>query len=373
MADSRSPRRILIVRPSALGDVCRTVPVLASLRAAYPEARIEWIVRDTFVAAVVAHPALDEVVPFPRSRFAHWWRSPGRARELRQWLRELRQRSYDLVIDLQGLGRSGLMTWATHAPRRVGFAGAPEMAWLAYNVRHIVDRTQHTVDAMLDLVAAEGVEPVRDMRLAVPGDDARWWRERRAEAGLDGRPFAVLAPTARWASKRWPIDRWRDLTGPLLDRGFAGLVVIGAGDEHEQTRGLAPEQSRDADPAGCLLNLVGTTSVGQVMAIVAEASLVVANDSAPLHMAVGFDRPCVALFGPTDPSRVGPYRRQDAIVLPSGPSASVNYRKRRLDDALMRGITLDQVVERIDAVRADPDAVAAAPTPAPAAPEGASP
>ena len=159
MAATRPPERILIVRPSALGDVCRSVPVLASLRRAYPEARIDWLVRDTYAPAIAAHPALDKTIEFPRARFSRWWRSPRVALELVGWLRDLHRRRYDLVIDCQGLGRSGLFTWATRARRRVGFRGARELAWLGYTVRHPRPESDHTVDAMLSLIAATACAP----------------------------------------------------------------------------------------------------------------------------------------------------------------------------------------------------------------------
>jgi len=153
--DPPQPRRILLVRPSALGDVCRTVPVLASLRQAFPDAGIDWVVQDTFVDAVRAHPAVDEVIPFPRRRLAGWWRSPRVAREAVRWFADLRRRRYDVVYDLQGLGRSGLMAFASGAPRRVGFRSAREFAWLGYTARHAPPHAEHVVDQMLELLERE--------------------------------------------------------------------------------------------------------------------------------------------------------------------------------------------------------------------------
>ena len=352
MAAKIPPRRVLLVRPSALGDVCRTVPVLVSVKAAYPEARIDWVVRDAFRATIEAHPDLNEAIAFPRARFARWWRSPGVAIELSRWLGAIRRRRYDLVIDCQGLGRSALITRFTGAPRRVGPRPAREFAWLGYNVRHPVGGSAHTVDAMLELVRGEGIEPVQDMRLYVADDDRAWWARTRDELGVTGR-YAVLAPTARWITKRWPIDRWRALTGDLVDRGFDRIVVIGAPDEMTQVQDIVPD---NADAAARTVNLVGRAGIGGTMAVIAEAGLVVANDSAPLHMAIGFDRPCVALFGPTDPERVGPYRRPEAVVrgyIP-GDGPPVNYRDASRGDALMQLITVEDVLERIDAVMTGP-------------------
>jgi len=351
MAEPRRPSRILMVRPSALGDVCRTVPVLASLRRAYPEAAIDWVVRERFVEAVSAHPALNGVIAFPRSRFAGSWRDPAAFGEMVRWFGGLRRGRYDLVIDCQGLGRSGLMTWVTGAPRRVGFQEAREFGWMGYNVRHRVARSMHTVDRMLALLEREGIEAVRDMRVYAPDVAQRWWEGHRGECGLGSARYAVLSPTASRASKRWPIERWGEVREALLDRGFNRVVVIGGPGEREQVRGLeAVGGARDSG----VVNLVGATTVGEMMAVIAEADLVIGNDSAPLHMAVGFDRPCVGLFGPTDPALVGPYRRPEAVVRKHEPGAEkgANYRDRRLNDSLMGLISVGDVVERVDAVLA---------------------
>jgi len=336
---SSRPENVLIVRPSALGDVCRTVPVLASLRRAWPHARIDWVVRDSLAPAIAAHPDLTEVVPFPRDRFAGAWFRPSAAREMLRWAHDLRRRAYDLVLDCQGLSRSGLITRASGAPRRVGFRAARELAVLHYTQRVAHDPAAHTVDAMLALVAAVGVEPVKDMRLYVQDDDRRWWDEQRAEHGLDR--YAVLAPTARWESKRWPTECWRDLANALPERGHDRLVLIGGPGEERQAVGIAESA----------LDLVGAATIGRTMAVIAAADLVIAHDSAPLHMSIGFDRPCVGLFGPTDPAIVGPYERPEAVVRAAATRSSRSYRRRLAGDEMGR-IEVDDVLARVEAVGA---------------------
>lgn len=388
------PRRILIIRPSALGDVCRTVPVLVSLRRAFPSATIDWLVQDTFAPAIASHPDLNEALTFPRAQFARLWRRPGQWLNALKWFNGLRERKYDLVIDCQGLSRSGLMAFATRAPQRVGLRSARELAWLAYNVRLPKSDSSgaeplpvHTVDQMLCLVAGLGIDVVRDMRLYVDEHAAAWWRQRQAELGfIKGRPYAVLAPTSRWLSKRWPLERFSQLIEPLLMRGFEKVVVIGSPNEVEQVQGMfkrfppgfvarGEQQDKgkgrqgDKERGGketekcsasqpdlepCVIDLVGQTSIAQTMAVIAAAGLVVANDSAPLHMAVGFDRPCLALFGPTDPAAVGPYGREAAVLqgvtLPS--DGSINFKDSSLGDSLMRPISTTAVIRKIDEVLA---------------------
>ena len=222
------PQRILIIRPSALVDVCRSVPVLVSLRRAFPGAAIDWVVQDSFVDAIRAHTDLSKVLPFPRKGFASWWWNPTTLRELLRFGRMLRRERYEIVLDCQGLLRSGLMTAATGAAARIGHKDARELAWLAYNERVASSPKTHAVERMLALLSPIGVEPARDMRLYVSTDDARWWVERMEALGMKPQSYAVLAPTSRWASKRWPIERWRELIAPLHGMGFSQHVVIGA-------------------------------------------------------------------------------------------------------------------------------------------------
>ena len=193
-SDQNAPKRILLIRPSALGDVCRTVPVLASLKQAYPDAAIDWLVNDNFIDAISAHPDLHAVVPFPRRRLARWWRSPRIAGELLQFFRGLRHAKYDLVLDCQGLGRSGLCTWMTRAPRRIGDRHAREGGWLGTNVRLDTSQHPHDVDRMLALLEACDVPVVRNMQLHVPEPDRTAWAAQETFAAAR---YAVLSPTSR--------------------------------------------------------------------------------------------------------------------------------------------------------------------------------
>ncbi|MHC4994542.1 MAG: glycosyltransferase family 9 protein [Planctomycetota bacterium] len=335
------PQRILIVRPSALGDVARTVPALVSLKQHWPEAQIDWLVRDTFVDAVVAHPDLHEAIPFPRSSFRRFGRSLSVTRRVLAYMKSLKNRRYDLVVDLQGLGRSGWLTHATKAPLRVGPADARELAWLGYNQRVAIDPSvRHTVDRMLAVVEALGATPIRDMQLYTTDQDDRWATDALAAAGLEPGRFAAVAPTAAWASKRWPIERFDQVIEQLGDFGLYGAAVVGSPGEESQTRELFAERE-SKQPR---LDLVGKTSVGQMMAILKQAGIVYANDSAALHIAVGLGKRVVSLFGPTDPETVGPYRYATGTVCAEA-DRPVNYRAQRTDARIIARIGLPEVFD----------------------------
>ncbi|MEM9064660.1 MAG: glycosyltransferase family 9 protein [Planctomycetota bacterium] len=301
-----APKRILLIRPSALGDVCRTVPVLVSLKRRWPEAEIDWLVQDTFAPAITSHPDLHEAIPFQRKRFAKL-HHPGTVAAFFRWLKQLRGRDYDLALDCQGLFRSGFIAWRTGAVRRVGDRNARELGWLFLNERHTIDPSLHTVDRMLSLAEAAGAPAVREMSLHT-SIEARG-RARAKWPWLTERPV-VLAPTSRWASKRWPADRFAALARDLLDQGTNHIAVVGGPGEEEQCQPLIDLAAANSRTHA----LVGKTPIEELLCVIESASLVVANDSAALHMAVGFERPTVALFGPTDTGQVGPYRMDDDVI-----------------------------------------------------------
>lgn len=340
----RDPERILIIRPSALGDVCRTVPVLVTLKRAWPGARIDWMVQDSFAAAIEAHPDLGRVVPFPRAGLANWWRSPAAFAALVRWLGSLRRERYDVVLDCQGLLRSGLFALATGAARRIGYANAEEIGWIGLNERIDAPMSEHTVDRMLRLAsAATGGESVRDMRLYTAAAE----REAvAADARLGGKRYAVIAPTSRWPGKLWPAERYAEVARLLLAEGRAEAVaVVGAKSERMQIGPLLELASRDSR----VVDLVGTTSIARLLAVIEASSLVIANDSAAVHMAVGFDRPIVAIYGPTDVSRVGPYGRAESVVQVVREGDVFDHKDEARGREMMARVTVEMVVEQIRA------------------------
>lgn len=341
-----TPSTVLIVRPTALGDVCRTVPALATLRRALPRARIDWLVHESFQDAVRHHPALDEVICFPRQRFATMAYNLRAAADAWEWAKQLRQRRYDLAIDLQGLVRSGLLTFLTGSSNRVGFANARELGWLGYNRRYRIDRDLHSVDRMLGLIDAHGYEPIRDTRLYLGPDDRRWLQARLEQS--EHQPYAAIAPTARWRCKCWPIDRYGELIERLLERRdlprpINRAVVLATPKEESQ---IEPLRQRFAGERRVEF---ARTNVGQLMAVISGCNLLVCNDSAPLHMGVGFARPLVTIFGPTNPRHVGPYCRGETIVQPTDIQASdmKNYRRHRHNQTLIAKVSIDEVWQKI--------------------------
>jgi ADP-heptose:LPS heptosyltransferase len=330
--------------------VCRTVPVIASLKRAYPDASIDWMVQAGFEESVQEHPDLHRVVLFPRKRFSNWWK-PDIAVELWHWLQDMRRERYDLAVDCQGLARSGFFAWATRARNRIGYADAAEGGWLGVNRRVNASRTLHTVDRMLALVEGIGVEAVRDMRLYSPPEAWPSLLKIDQAAKLSSERFAVIAPTSRWPGKLWPAERYAAAAKLILgdaSLGIDSVVIVGA--EHERDQCTPLVDLAASDPR--VIDLIGKTSIGTLMALVEHSSLVIANDSACLHIAVGFDRPLVGLYGPTDISLVGPYQREHCVVQRLVPGDSFDHKNKLLGQQMMQRISVDDVMEKVRAVLA---------------------
>jgi lipopolysaccharide heptosyltransferase I len=332
-----TPRRILLIRPSALGDVFRSVPVAASIARAYPGVPLDWVVQTEFADAVRAHPAVDRVIPFPRRELVGFWKPIGGWRRTAAFLATLRN-GYDLAIDAQGLARSGAMAIFSGARTRIGFADAREFGWIGLNRRIRVAPGLPAVDRMLAMLAGAGIEPVEDLRLFVPDDAEAGWSAWRRERLGDAR-YAAIAPTARWRSKQWPEARFAELARRLLDEGrIERVLLLGAPSESAVLDEIAHDRSD-------IVSIAGAGPLAMSMAAVRDAAIVIGNDSAMLHAAAGFDRPLVGLFGPTDPVECGPCGRIADTIRADGVGPEVHYRDRGLGDQLMRRIEVDPVVE----------------------------
>ena len=308
---SSPPRRILIIKPSAIGDVVHSLPVLNLLRRRFPDAHIAWLVTPACAGLLERHPQLDEVIRFERREYGKGYKSPRALVGLFQFMRELRGRRFDLVIDLQGLFRSGWLAWQTRAAVRVGFANAREGATLFYTHRVPTGSPeQHAIERYLTLAEAVGCarEPVV-FPFAVDDRD-----RERVRSMVPSDRYAVLMPGANWETKRWPVDRFAEAGRAARER-FGLEPVIAGGPDASPLVALMPDA----------INLVGRTNLRELVALLERAALVIANDSGPMHIAAALGRPLVVPFGPTNPIRTGPFRRLESVVrldIPCSPCYS---------------------------------------------------
>ena len=333
-----TPRRILVIKPSALGDIVLALPTLSSLRASFPHAKIAWLVRPELAPLLRYTQNLDDIVLFDRKRLGRWWYSPTAAVELTRFLRTLRGHQFDCVIDLQGLFRTALFSVLSGCRDRYGFRDTREGAWRFYSHRVVLPtECVHLIDSYWEIAKAAGATVRRnEYGLQVPEDSRREGMRLLEEFGCRSDSYGVLVPGSAQTWKCWPLDQFAELAEKMTRD--LGLSVVAVGTEGERPI-VEKLQSLSRVP---IVNLAGHTDIGKLIAVMAGAKVVVSNDTGPGHIAVAVGTPTTMIFGPTNPARVGPYGRPDwvAAVDPFGRGRIINNFDPRYR---IENISVDQV------------------------------
>lgn len=329
-------RRICIVKPSALGDVVQSLPLLPALKERFPHAAISWVIASGLADLLDDHPLLHEVIRYERKSTVRNW---GRL------LSTLHSRRFDLVFDLQGLLRTGVMTWATRAPVRIGLQTAREGSRFACHLL-LPDTGRMTPAHARYWKVAEhlGVGELRPQTiLAIPPAEQSWAdRLLRPRRG----PFLAVNPGARWITKRWPVEKFSAVAAQAARRFGMSVVLIGSRDEIPLTTAVAHALTRFA-PNVRVVNLAGQTTLKQLAAVLQRVDLLLTNDSGPMHLAAGLGTPVVGLFTCTSPERSGPPGPQHELLSASVPCAA-SYRKTCPHSGTARHACFDDLdIERV--------------------------
>jgi len=335
----QTPERVLIVKPSSLGDVVHSLPFLNSLRACFPDSSIDWVIARGLEGLLEGHPMLDRLIVIDKDRWRRISQAVGTMSELQELFRTLRARRYDLVIDLQGLLRSGLMTKATRARVRVGFSEAREGSRYFYTQMVRGGREVHAVDRYLKIASALGCD-TRNVVFPLPPSTGVSENVKEIRGSLGD--YAVLVPGARWDTKIWPAASFGVLASLLP---LKSVVIGGSADQ-----GRAEEIVRIS--AGRALSVAGGTSLQELVELMRTARCVVTNDSGPMHIAAALGIPVVAIFGPTSPARTGPYGLRH-VILKSERGCAPCFKRHCPDVQCMRDITVDMVLEKTKGLLAE--------------------
>ena len=286
--------RILLIKPSSLGDIVHAMPVVAALKARWPTARLTWLVKRQWAELAERIEGVDRVWPLDGS-IAGWLRS----------VPALRSERWDLVVDLQGLLRSALIGWLSGGPVRVGFANGREGSPMFYTQRVTVPTADmHAVDRYVLVAAAIGA-PVAsrpEFRFIIRERDLVAARTVFSEHGLSlEQPWLALNVSARWPTKRWPLSSFAAVAEELTKAGYGPIVAMGSAEDR------AAVHSLQAMTSCTIVDLAGAVPLGCLPACLSRATALVTNDSGPMHVAAAVGTPVVALFGPTSAARTGPY------------------------------------------------------------------
>ncbi len=314
---SSTSKRILILKPSSLGDVVHALPTLSALRRLYPSARIAWLIKHEWAEMLEENPDLDEVIPVsfgPR----HWL----------TLIRRVRKGKFDLVVDLQGLFRTGLLARLSGATERVGFAAAREGSPWFYTRRVELPLSRnrpwrlldmHAVDRNLSVAGYLGAD-ISDPTFTIPDlksdqiDIARRFRE--AEVQPHDRLIA-MAPLSREEVKCWPLDRFVSTAQEICHWPNCKVVILGSLSQRWMMEKFSHIGGKK------VIDMVGRLRLRQLGTLLRLTNLLIANDSAPIHIAAGVGVPVLGIFGPTHAVATGPYgsagHRVLNVVLPCRP------------------------------------------------------
>jgi heptosyltransferase I len=343
MASSHGYERILVVKLSAIGDIIHTLPAVAALRRAYPEAWLAWLVERTGANLLRGNADLDELITVDtRAWRANWWVG---LRHLWYVTRHLRRASFDLCIDFQGLFKSALFAYFSGAPQRLGFprqlCREPLSAVFTNVHGPLVDPRVHVVDQSMELLQALDVATA-ERRFTIPLTEAdehfaeRVWRELGLRSDV---PVVILYPGAAWKTKQWGELNFARLNDALIRRfQVRTLLTWGPGEEALIQRVV---RAAAYTPA-----IAPATTLLQLAAVMARSRAFVGGDTGPLHLAAAVGTPTVALFGPSSPQRNGPYG-QGHVILHRELSCSHCYQRTCNHWECLPGIEVDMVVNAV--------------------------
>jgi heptosyltransferase I len=336
--------RLLIVRLSAMGDVIHTLPAAQALRSAFPNALIGWLIEDRWAELLCAAGTPRRGPRSAERPLADWihtveltrWRGslftiPTLQQVAKVW-NDIRSVHYNIAVDLQGAMRSAIL--ASWSGGRIVYGAAepresPASLWYSHPV---ITRGRHVVEQNFSIAEAVAGRSLQHPRVEFPHDPRAESRTDRELASHSLRDFAILNPGAGWGAKRWPAERYGRVAAALAADGLRSVINFGPGEE---------SLARDAESASNGAAIPLQCSMGELIALTRRAKLFIGGDTGPLHLAAALAIPVVAIFGPTDPARNGPYGTR-SIVLRNPESPTTHARNPQPDDAML-AITVETV------------------------------
>lgn len=362
---SSQVERLLIVRLSAMGDVIHTLPAAQALRNAFPNAIIGWLIEERWAELLCSPGTSRRGLRSPQRPLVDWvhtvdlkgWRKSlftvhAAERIARVW-NDVRSSQYDVALDLQGAIRSAVLARWSGARLIFGAAQPRETPASLFYTRCVVVRGAHVVEQNLSIAEAFVERKLSVPAMELPRDDAAENRVTQRLRQDSIRDFAILNPGAGWGAKRWPAERYGLVASALAAEGLQCIVNHGPGEE-SLAREVETASGGTAHPFQC--------SISELMALTRRTRLFIGGDTGPLHLAAALKIPVVAIFGPTDPARNGPYGTRNIVL--RNPESSTSHARIAQPDQAMLEITVDAVV---DAARTLLSTKSAHPSPAEAA------
>jgi heptosyltransferase-1 len=328
----KNPKKILIIKPSSLGDVVHSLPFLNVIRACFPKAEIHWVIAKGLEGLLEGHPMINKLWIINKDAWKKIKQAKSTIKEIKELFMQLKKENFDIVIDLQGLLRSGILTVATSAPVKVGFAEAREGSSFFYTHKVEGGRNIHAVDRYLKIASFLGCN-ISDVRFPFPLSFNSSLITRHSL--LSGN-YAVIVPGARWKTKVWPPEKFGKLSSKLPLR----TVVVGGKGDIDVANEIVNLSKGNA------ISLAGKTDLKELIEVMRGARFVVSNDSGPMHIAAALCIPVFAIFGPTDPIKTGPYGEGHTVIRGDIPCSSC-FKRTCNEVKCMNSLSVEKVYEII--------------------------
>lgn len=342
-------KKILVIKPSSLGDIANALAVVPQLRRIFPGSAVHWLANAEY-AGFAAVSGVEQVIDFDRSSWRRWTGVFRGTKTFIALCRVLRSQRYDIVIDLQGLLRSGWFARVTGAPVRVGFADARESAGIFYSDRVSVDRhTMHSVDCCLKAVEALG-NVQNPVCWEWPGIN-RNAAAVHEKIGTRQGSYFVFVPGARWQTKRWNPSSYAHVAAELYQLYRMPVYVTGTAAEVQLTGRIVMEASQLSDGSNRIVSLAGKLDIVELAVLCRDARLVLSGDTGPMHMTDALGGRLLALMGPTNPVEHGPYLQPENVIsvhLSCVPCHQRKCTKENID--CMDMITPEMVLAKINRI-----------------------
>ncbi|WP_188400360.1 lipopolysaccharide heptosyltransferase II [Sporomusa sp. GT1] len=332
-------RNILIVKLSAIGDIIHALPVAAALKQNFPQARITWVVELPGYDLLTNNPNVDEIIIFDKPRCKTL---SGFLRYAPSFIRTLRQHQFDLALDLQGLFKSAAITYLSGTPKRLVYCNARELSDKVSQKVCGPNSNGHIVDRYLDVPRELGCQITKpEFTINITDKEATLAAVIAKQAGLAiTNPYVVLIPGTNWPNKCWPPGHFAQLAEKLFEQD---LIPVFAGSNADRTAMDEITANMTIPP----VDLTGKTSLKQLAYIIKNAKAVVAGDTGPMHLAAALKTPVIALFGPTDPKRNGPYSERHIVLMADRTCHGCWQRKCPEGEDCLTTIGVNEVFEAI--------------------------
>jgi heptosyltransferase I len=328
------PRKILIVKPSSLGDVVHSLAFLNAIAECFPGAEIHWVIAKGLEGLLEQHPLLQKLWIINKDDWKQLKKAPYTVKELKRLFQGLKKEKYDVVIDMQGLLRSGIIASATGASLRIGFKEAREGSRYFYTHTVKGGKDIHAVDRYLKIASFLGCDVSR-VSFSLPPESPSIFQSQLSSYNLN-KEYAAIIPGARWKTKIWPPEKF----GELASRLPVQSVILGSKADQDIADLIVSISE------GKAVSLAGKTNLKELIAVIRKAKFAVSNDSGPMHIAAALGIPVFAIFGPTDPIRTGPYGEGHEIIRED--VSCVPCLKKKCDTMkCMKGISAERVFDII--------------------------